>query len=235
MSTALTLTQVRATVPAPTKNHITQEVVDTLNNISSDPVIAQHVRDNFIQFSHVLTEGRFSVGDYINAAHYTTYVLMGMNKLDAYFKTFPDRYARMVAENRSRKEMSAYASMYAKGKLVTMVLEKALVPVWVFNQDVFQKAISVQVSLMNTAGSEKVRQEAANSLLTHLAKPRDVAAKHQLNVEINNNGVSITDSLFEAVSKLSNQQQYNIRGGASVTDAIDINIAEMVESDDDDN
>lgn len=232
MTTALTIADVRTAVPASVKNNITQEIVDLLNNVSSDPLVAQQVRDNFIQFSHVLTEGKFTIPDYVNAMHYATYILMGMKKQDAYFKTFPDRYAKMVAENRTPKEMSAYASMYAKGKLVSMVLEKALIPVWIHNQDIFQRAVQVQATLMVSAQSEKVRQEAANSLLTHLAKPKEAAAKNQVNVQINHNGASVTDSLYEAVAKLSAQQQYNIRGGSSVEDAVDVSIVELEEDDD---
>lgn len=225
----LTISDVRMAVPASVKNSITQEVVDSLNNISSDPLIAEQVRSNFIQFSHVLTEGKHSIQDYINASHYASYVLMGMKKQDAYFKTFPDRYARLMAEGRSAKEMSAYASMYAKNKIVEAILEKALIPAWIFNQDIFQRAVNVQASLMMTAQSEKVRQEAANSLLTHLAKPKEAAAKNQVNVQINNHGSNITDKLYEAVAKLANQQQYNIRGGTSVSDAVDVNIIDMEE------
>lgn len=41
-------------------------------------------------------------------------------------------------------------------------------------QHIYQKAINVQADLMSNANSEMVRMQAANSILTHLAKPKEV-------------------------------------------------------------
>jgi len=46
-----------------------------------------------------------------------------------------------------------------------------LIPSYVLNQDMYQKALNVQAELMVTAKSEKVRTDAANSLLTQLKMP----------------------------------------------------------------
>ena len=60
---------------------------------------------------------------------------------------------------------------YNKNKLVNLILEQSMIPSWVLNQDMYQKALNVQCELMLTANSEKV-SDAANSILTHLKPPQ---------------------------------------------------------------
>ena len=96
---------------------------------------------------------------------------MGKTNEAAYMGTFPDRYADMHARGLTAKEMSSIISVYNKAKLVNLIFEQTLIPTWVLNQDLYQKAINVQADLMMTANSEKVRSDAANSLLVHLKPP----------------------------------------------------------------
>lgn len=182
MSTALTIQQVQSSMPSNLKNMVTQEYVDKINNIVTDPIMAEHVRENFISYTRVLQEGKFKTTDYLNAVTYVSFKLMGMSNQDAYFKTFPDRHAELIAKGTSPKDMSAYVSAYNKGKLVNLILEQTLVPSWVLNADNYQKAINVQVELMMGAQSEKVRSDAANSLLTHLTKPKEAGPLINLNL-----------------------------------------------------
>jgi hypothetical protein len=96
---------------------------------------------------------------------------MGNNNTIAYTKTFPDRYLRLMNQGAEPKDISAYACTYNKNKLVNLIFAQTLVPTHVLNADIHQEAINVQASLMRTAVSEKVRTDAANSLLTHLKPP----------------------------------------------------------------
>jgi glutamine synthetase type III len=70
--------------------------------------------------------------------------------------------------------------MYNKNMLVSKIFEQTLIPTHVLNADVYQKAINVQAYLMVNADSEKVRTDAANSLLNHLKKPE--TSKVQLDI-----------------------------------------------------
>ncbi|MFP3589165.1 hypothetical protein SCB29_37050, partial [Paraburkholderia sp. SIMBA_055] len=54
-----------------------------------------------------------------------------------------------------------------------LIMEQSLVPTWVLNQDVHQRAINRLAHLMDSAQSEKVQADAAIGLLTHLAKPKE--------------------------------------------------------------
>ena len=168
-----TVEDVKKAVPSHIRSNITQPLVDTLNNIAADPLIAEDIRNNFVSYSAVLKEGKFKVEDYLNAVAYVSYKIMGNTNEESYAKTFPHRYSALIAKGTAMKDIASYVSAYNKGKLVNLILEQTLVPTWVLNQDLYQKAINVQADLMRNAQSEKVRVEAANSLLTHLGKPKE--------------------------------------------------------------
>jgi hypothetical protein len=208
----LTKEIVERAVPANLKNAITPQLVDLVNNIAADPLIAEQVRNNFISYTGVLKDGKFKTEDYVHAVAFVSYKLMGDSNKDAYFKTFPGRYQTLMAKGTSEKDISAYVSAYAKGKLVNLILEQSLVPSWVLNQDIYQRAINVQVVLMSDPDvSPKVRSDAANSLLTHLTKPKE--AGPLINIDVKES--SGMTEMKEMMRKLAEQQQQLIAGGVT--------------------
>lgn len=204
----LTKEQVSKALPPNLKTAVSQNLVDTLNNLS-DPTTAQEIRDNFISYTGVLKEGKFKTEDYLNAVMYVTYKLLGKTNLDAYCQVFPQRYADLVAKGTSTKDIASYVAAYNKGKLVNLILEQTLVPTWVLNQDIYQKAINTQAELMMGANSEMVRMQAANSILTHLAKPKE--AGPLVNIDMRES--SGMNELKQALSDLAQQQQGLIKSG----------------------
>jgi len=210
----LTEADVKQALPPNMRSSVTQNVVDTLNAVTNDPLIAEHIRDNFIGYSAILKEGKFKVEDYVNAVTYVSYKLMGDNNQDAYFKTFPQRHANLVAQGKTPKDISAYVHAYHKGKLVNLIMEQTMVPTWVLNQDIFQRAINVQASIMNDEDvSPKVRVEAANSLLTHLKKPE--AVKGQISLDMNES--SGMRDMKKMLEDLAEKQQQLIQQGQMKT------------------
>ncbi len=206
----LTVELVEKALPANLKSAATQVFVDQINNIVSDPEVAEQVRNNFISYTAVLKEGRFKMEDYLNAVAFVSFKLMGKTNSESYAAAFPHRYSSMVAANKSQKDISAYVSAYAKGKLVNLIMEQCLVPTWVLNQDVFQQAINVQLDLMtDTNISPKVRSDAANSLLTHLKKPEN--QKFQISMDVKEN--SGMTELKEAMRRIAEQQSLLIASG----------------------
>lgn len=205
----LSIEDVARALPENLKGAATQELTDRINTASGDPVLDEAVRENFVTYSSVLRDGRFKTADYLNAVMYVSFKLMGHSNLEAYQRTFPKRYADLVNRNTSSKDISAYVSAYNKGKLVNMILEQSLVPVWVLNQHTYQEAINTQAHLMVHAQSEKVQCEAANSILTHLAKPKDAVPLIQLDVT-NNNGI---ESLKDMLKQLATRQLEAIEMG----------------------
>lgn len=207
----LTRDEVERALPGNLKGAATQSLTDTINTLSQDPIAAQAIRDNFISYAHILKEGKFKTEDYVNAVAYVSYKLMGMSNVDAYAKTFPQRYSALQARGASPKDISAYVAAYNKGVLVNLILEQTLVPIWVLNQDVYQKAINVQATLMQTATSEMVRTTAANSILTHLAKPKEAASK--VSISINEN--SGMQELKDLMAQVARKQIEAIEGGGT--------------------
>lgn len=213
----LTKEMVEAAVPANLKNAVTQSLVDQLNNLALDPLVADNIRDNFISYTHVLRDGKFKTEDYLNAVMYVSFKLMGLSNKDAYAHAFPQRYQTLLARGVPEKDISAYVAAYNKGKLVNLILEQSMVPTWVLNQDVYQKAINVQADLMLNANSEKVRSDAANSILTHLKKPD--AAGPLINLDMRES--SGMNELKNTLERLAQQQRAMIEGGASTKSIAD--------------
>lgn len=184
-----------AALPAQFKNSVSDQLVDMINNVTQDELVAENIRENFVHYSGVMREGKFKIQDYLNAVQYVTYKHMAYSNRDAYFKTFPNRHQELVAKGTSDKDISAYVSAYHRGKLVTLIMEQSFVPMWLVNQDNYQKAINVQVELMTTADSELVRTQAANSVLTHLAKPKDSVASINIDMRENSGLNELRDTL----------------------------------------
>jgi len=194
----LTLKEVQDSLPAGQKGHITQSMVDQLNNLSKDPEEARYIRDNFVTFSQVLSEGRFKLGDYVRAVMYVSHKVMGKSNLDAYKATFPERHLQMVSDGRAPKDIASYVAAYNKGKLVNMVYERAMIPTWVLNQDMFQSALNTQYEIMNDVTvSDKVRVEAANSVLTHLKRPETNKAELKIDIGMNDGMKALEQRLNE--------------------------------------
>lgn len=228
----LTLKEVQDSLPAGQKGNITQPMVDQLNALSKDPEEARYIRENFISFSQVLSEGRFKLGDYVRAVMYVSHKVMGKSNLDAYKSTFPDRYAQLVSDGREAKDIASYVAAYNKGKLVNLVYERAMIPTWVLNQDMFQAALNTQYGIMNDVNeSGKTRVEAANSILTHLKKPE--SNKAELKVEIGmNDGMK---ALEQRLAEMAETQMKVIEGEAMTAQevaALPLNVpeAEVIEN-----
>jgi hypothetical protein len=153
---------------------------------------------------------------------------MGASNIDAFVKTFPDRYQSYLANGTSSKDIASYVTAYNKNKLVNLILEQSLIPSWILNQDLYQKAINVQAELMMSANSEKVRSDAANSLLTHL-KPPEVQ-KVELDIGIKKDGVM--DDLKNVLTELAlKQQQYIAAGITQISDVTQQRLVRVVEHD----
>ena len=95
-------------------------------------------------------------------------------------------------------------SNFAKQLIVASAPEQAVIPVWLYNQDVYQKAINVQAKLMITAESELVRTQAANSLLTHLAKPKDAVPLINIDMRQSSGMTELQDMLAALAEKQVN-------------------------------
>jgi hypothetical protein len=104
-------------------------------------------------------------------------------------------------------------------------MEQSLVPTWVLNQDLFQKALNVQADLMMNSTSDKVKTDAANSLLQHLKKPE--VKEFQISMDTNESaGIKEMRGMLQ---QLAQQQREFIERGDMKT--IDVAATRLVVED----
>lgn len=204
----LSIVELTNTLPKQIKGKVTQSMVDTVNNLA-DPEFREHYRDNLVSYGSVLDKGKFKIEQYFDAVKYVSYKILGDNIITAYKKTFPTKYANFKAQGVLDKDIASYASAYNKNKLVNLIWEQSSIPFHVINQDIRQKALMTQVELMETAKSEKVRSDAANSVLTHLKPPET----NKMELEISHKEDSHINDLRKAVQELSARQGLAIKSG----------------------
>lgn len=212
----MTKDQFRKALPDKFHGRVNQDLMDQINSTISEPALHEQFRDNLISYTGVLQDGRFRIDGYVNAVKYVSYKLMGKSNQEAYSLTFPDRMKRMASANTSAKDIASYVSIYNKSKLVNLIMEQSLIPSWILNQDVYQRAINTQAELMITANSEKVRSDAANSLLTHLKRPET----HKVELQVNKQDDSSIQELRQATLELVKQQRLMIESGQSDADEV---------------
>ena len=208
--TVLTLETFRTALPDKVKKTINQELMDNINKTLSDPDMFETYRENLLSYASIMADGRFKMESYVSAVKYVSHKLMGASNIAAYIKTFPDKYQDFINRGIETKDIASYVTAYNKSKLVNLIMEQTLIPSYVLNQDLYQKALNVQAELMLTAKSEKVRSDAANSLLTQLKMPE--VNKVQLDVNVKEDG-SIA-ALRESTLELVRQQKLMVQAGA---------------------
>jgi len=197
-------------LPKGLRTSVDDDLVNHINKLLTNHPYAEQFRDNLLGYSHVINNGRFKVTDYLNAVHYVSYKLMGDTNITAFTKTFPDRIKKWQTEGVEAKQIASYVSMYNGNKLVQNIYEQTITPTWVLNQDLYQKAINTQAELMLTARSEKVRSDAANSLMNHLKKPEKLEAHLKIDVDHKNSAI---DELEQTTRALVEQQKAMLLAG----------------------
>ena len=207
---ALTVEQFKQCLPDKVKKSINQELIDQINNTLADPELYESYRDNLLSYTKVMADGRFKVSSYVDAVRYVSHKLMGSTNIEAYTKTFPDKYTRFVQQGVQAKDIASYVTAYNKSKLVNLIFEQTLIPSYVLNQDLYQKALNVQAELMIASKSDKVRCDAANSLLTHLKMPET----QKIELEIGVKEDSSIQALRDSTMALARQQRMMMEAGA---------------------
>lgn len=206
----LTIEQFKQALPDKVKKSVNQELIDQINKTLSDPEMYESYRDNLVSYTSVMTDGKFKISSYVDAVKYVSHKLMGCTNIDAYIKTFPDKYQNFVNQGVAAKDIASYVTAYNKNKLVNLIFEQTLIPSYVLNQDLYQKALNVQAELMVTSKSDKVRCDAANSLLTHLKMPETQKVELEIGVREDSSIAALRQTTLE----LARQQRLMMESGA---------------------
>lgn len=206
----LTIDQFKQCLPDKVKKSINQELIDQINTTLAEPELYESYRDNLLSYTKVMADGRFKIDNYVDAVRYVSHKLMGATNIEAYIKTFPDKYSRFLAQGVAAKDIASYCTAYNKSKLVNLIFEQTLIPSYVLNQDLYQKALNVQAELMVSSGSDKVRCDAANSLLTHLKMPETQKVELEIGIKEDSSIAALRATTLE----LSRQQRLMLEAGA---------------------
>lgn len=210
---ALTEEQFKNALPDGMKKQVNPLLVARINNTLSKPEEWSIYRDNLLGFSHILKQGKFKLENYLNAVKYVGFKIMGLTNKDAYRNTFPDKYAKFQADGVASKDIASYTTAFHKSKLVMLMLEQAIIPVWLLNADKMQAAINVQSSIMlNEEASFKVRSDAANSVMTHLKPPE----KNKVELDIGPIMDNTINVYKQAMTEMVKKQQELIKAGGDV-------------------
>lgn len=224
--------EIKRIYPVKVNPTVLQRATDIINASVQDMdyVLAKEFRDNVFGFIDIIKESKHRVAfeDYVNACKFVTFKMAGNTDIRAYALTFPDRVRRMEREKVPNSHLYQYANLYAKNKTVVEVMTKVMIPTHVLYQDIFHKAVKTQAELMQTAKSEKVRADAANSLMTHLKTPEIKKAELQVNV----GSTGAIDQLSEALANLSGKQSEMLsQGKYSLQDIREATIIEVIDED----
>lgn len=201
--------QFKLALPAQFRGNVTQEVMDGVNALLADPNLAEAYRERMVGHTSVLREGKFKLESYLGAVKFVTQKMMNKSDIDAYIATFPVKYQDFVNRGVSQKDISSYVSAFKKSKLVTLIMEQALIPAWVGNQDMYQQALNAQFDLGMNAGSEKVRVEALNSVLTQLKQPE----KTKITLDISEEVGDVMGAVRKQMQELAAESQRYIQSG----------------------
>ena len=171
MSSLVTKQYLKEVFPNKLRNSITDEIVDSINAVCTDPMFAENFAENLLTYTSVLDDGRYKLLDYVSAVKYVSCKLLNKSDKVAYSIALPDRYTRMLTEGYTDKEISSYVSAYKSGKLVQGILTQTMTPSYVLNMGLYQEGINKLASLMRTAQSERVQMESADKLLNYIKPP----------------------------------------------------------------
>ena len=200
----ITKEELQSTLTRSMRGRITDELVNDLNNLVMDDQIKEIYRENLLSFTSVIRDGKYKIKQYVDAVRYSTHKLMGKTNVVAYMITFPERWARLIAENTDQVIINSFAGAYQGTQLVQKIMEQSMTPTHVVNADIFQKAINRQASIMMDPGASfHVQSKAADSLLTHLKAPEAVKIKLDIGIKQD----SVIDDLRASTQKLVQQQR----------------------------
>jgi len=206
----LTEDQFKAALPAQVRGSVNSSLMKLINTTLSSSEAMESFRENLISYAAVMQDGRFKITHYINAVKYVSFKLLGSTNIAAYSKTFPDKIQRFKAEGVSDKDISSYAAAFNRSKLVNLIFAQTMVPTHVLNAPLFQQALNTQAELMMNSSSDKVRCDAANSLLTHLKPPETQKVELELGAKTD----KTLDILRASTMELVKQQKELIASGA---------------------
>lgn len=216
ISDTATLNLLKEVVPNEVSRWVSKELLTDIDKTEENSFKANAIKENLTNFAGILSDSRYrkseaTVANYFKATQFCTYKLMGESSVTAFTKTFPKEYAKAITD---RVSIEKLARVFESTPMCRSIMEYSMLPNWLLYAEVYADAINTQARLMRTAESEKVRCDAANSLLTHLGRPKEFKPT-ELTTQDASAIASDLSMLKQAMMDLANMQQAKIINGES--------------------
>lgn len=212
----LDLAAVKAVLPPAQRNNMTAGTLAEIHKLAEDPTYGESFLELYMDHLNVLSGSGFRTHEnYIKALRFFVLIEGGDKLVDAYIKTFPERYAKRGANTDPASEqahkdlMRSEASRFNRTKMVEEIRKAATTPVQLVHRHVLHEAILVQAELMRGAKSEMVRQQAAACLIKEL-KPSE---ENVLSVKVDDGSKSAIEELRRATENLAKAQRERVIEG----------------------
>ena len=213
------------------KRGITDDVVKEINKlINMDPDV-EGLSQSIIDNATVLDTIQVSMIEYVNAVRFAGFILDGqLNTMEAYIRTFPDKdhVKEYIKQKESGKEVdpdvynviTAASSRFKRSKIVSSILKQNLIPAHLMYMGMRNDAIHVLYDTMYNAKSDKVRVDAADTLLKHTEPPKEAKVELDVKTSEDDTKAELLAQLQEAIK----QQKALIEQGVSLEEAQKLNI-----------
>jgi len=195
---------------------INQDTVDFINEAETNELVVDEFRENFLTYSKVLNEGKFTLKQYVNAVKFTTYKMLDYNDSEAFILTFPEKYDRLKVDyahddEKFRRLISSYANRFKSSKLVVQIMQQTIVPSYIYNAPLFQEALLEATKIMKHSKSDIARVNAIAQILNHTKAPEEQNVN--LNIGLKDN--ETVSDLRDMVEELSDKQREMMKQGVS--------------------
>ena len=219
----LSIEQVRGSVPRSFRKHITEEFLAKLEDSLKSDEISAHIRENFLTYSNVLADcdKHVNIWDYVNAVKFISYKIMGYSVDEAYKRVFPHKVGKLVQEGK-HSFINKYANSYNQNKIVNKIYEQTLIPSYVLNAPLYQRALNVLAEMIENdeiRGMAKVK--ACETILNYTKPPEVTKAEVKVNIQ-QSDAISDLREVAEAFAK--SMQESIASGHKSVQEVIDTQV-----------
>lgn len=214
------------------RKHITDELIESLDIIQRDPLLAGDFLDNLKTYRELLVDSSpMGIKNFIEQVRFVTHKIGGYSILESYILSNPDDefvQARKLDEVGSpgHKELMAAATRIASKASCKAMLAKAQLPLYVIHSQSMHAAIAVLADEMRNAPRAQDKIAAANYLLTHIKPPEEVIIHdNTTKSEVERNLVA---TINHQLGQMITQQKLEVEAGLPFeqTQSIYINLNE---------
>jgi len=193
--------QFQNALPRQIRKNLDPAIMDKVNDLVQDPSLREAYRENLLSYAGVMQEGKYKIETYIDAIKFVSMKLMGATDIGAWTAVFPDRHKHYLSTGADARKLAAVASAYKKGVLVNKIMEQTLIPSYVLNADLYQKALNKLADLMMNAKSEKVQSDSAGKLVDALKQPETQKIELDVNVSEDRSIQELRESTMALVAQ----------------------------------